>query len=49
VINGKQDVLVGKIQERYGISKEEAQKQLDGWNYSDTTAASDPLRDRKVS
>jgi uncharacterized protein YjbJ (UPF0337 family) len=49
VINGKQDVLVGKIQERYGISKEEAQKQLDGWNYSDATAGSDPLRDRKVS
>jgi uncharacterized protein YjbJ (UPF0337 family) len=49
VINGKQDVLVGKIQERYGISKEEAQKQLDSWNYSDTTVGSDPLRDRKVS
>lgn len=49
VINGKQDVLVGKIQERYGITKEEAQKQLDSWNYSDATVASDPMRDRKVS
>jgi uncharacterized protein YjbJ (UPF0337 family) len=31
VINGKQDQLVGRIQERYGIAKDEAQKQVDGW------------------
>lgn len=29
IIGGKKDVLVGKIQERYGITKEEAQKQAD--------------------
>ena len=29
VISGKKDVLVGKIQERYGLAKEEAQKQVD--------------------
>ena len=29
VINGKQDQLVGRIQERYGIAKEEAQRQID--------------------
>jgi len=29
VIKGKKDQLVGKIQERYGIAKEEAQKQVD--------------------
>ena len=28
VINGKQDQLVGKIQERYGLTKEEAAKQF---------------------
>lgn len=28
-IAGKRDVMVGKIQERYGIAKEEAEKQLD--------------------
>ena len=28
-IAGKRDQLVGRIQERYGIKKEEAQKQLD--------------------
>lgn len=29
VIGGKKDILVGKIQERYGITKAEAQKQAD--------------------
>jgi uncharacterized protein YjbJ (UPF0337 family) len=29
VIHGKRDQLVGKIQERYGIAKEEAEKQVD--------------------
>jgi uncharacterized protein YjbJ (UPF0337 family) len=28
-INGKKDQLVGKIQERYGIAKEAAEKQVD--------------------
>jgi uncharacterized protein YjbJ (UPF0337 family) len=28
VINGKQDQLVGRIQERYGVAKDEAQKQV---------------------
>ncbi len=28
VIAGKQELLTGKIQERYGISKEEAEKQI---------------------
>jgi len=29
---GKRDKLVGKIQERYGIAKEEAEKQVDEWS-----------------
>jgi uncharacterized protein YjbJ (UPF0337 family) len=29
VIGGKRDQLIGRIQERYGIAKEEAQKQVD--------------------
>src|ERR1700722_985905 len=29
VIDGKRDVLVGKLQERYGIAKEDAQKKAD--------------------
>jgi uncharacterized protein YjbJ (UPF0337 family) len=32
VIAGKQDQLAGKIQERYGITKEEAVKQVRDWS-----------------
>jgi uncharacterized protein YjbJ (UPF0337 family) len=32
VIAGQRDQLVGKIQERYGISKEQAEKELDQWD-----------------
>lgn len=28
---GKKDQLVGKIQERYGVTKEEAERQVDDW------------------
>lgn len=28
VINGRREELVGKVQERYGIAKEEAEKQV---------------------
>jgi uncharacterized protein YjbJ (UPF0337 family) len=34
VIAGKKDQLVGKIQERYGIAKESAQKQVDEFTSS---------------
>ena len=30
-IAGKKDILVGKIQERYGHSKDEAEKQVDAF------------------
>ena len=30
-VAGKKDNLVGKIQERYGIMKDEAEKQVDEW------------------
>jgi uncharacterized protein YjbJ (UPF0337 family) len=30
-IAGKKDELLGKIQERHGIAKDEAQRQLDDW------------------
>ena len=32
VINGQADQLVGKIQERYGIAREAAQKHVEEWN-----------------
>ena len=31
-ISGKKDELIGKVQERYGISREEAQRQADAWS-----------------
>jgi len=30
-INGKRDQLEGKIQERYGIAKDQARKDIDAW------------------
>ena len=30
-IDGDREILAGKIQERYGIAKEEAHKQIDEW------------------
>jgi uncharacterized protein YjbJ (UPF0337 family) len=32
VINGQHDRLIGKIQEKYGIAREAAQKQVEEWN-----------------
>ncbi len=30
-INGQREVLIGKLQQRYGIAREEAQKRTDEW------------------
>jgi len=30
-LNGKREELAGKIQERYGIKKQEAERQIDDW------------------
>ena len=43
VISGKRDQLVGRIQERYGVAREEAERQADafvkGLNEQDEVAA----------
>jgi uncharacterized protein YjbJ (UPF0337 family) len=31
VINGRQDQLEGKIQERYGLAKDQAKKDVEAW------------------
>jgi len=31
VASGKRDQLAGRIQERYGVAKDEAEKQIDAW------------------
>jgi uncharacterized protein YjbJ (UPF0337 family) len=30
-INGSRDILAGKLEEKYGIAKEQANKQIDEW------------------
>lgn len=37
VISGERERLIGKIQERYGIAKDEAEKQVDSWDPSADT------------
>jgi len=39
IINGQNEQLVGKIQEKYGIAKEEAQRQVDDWMRADSRDA----------
>jgi uncharacterized protein YjbJ (UPF0337 family) len=31
VLSGKKDELIGKLQERYGITREQAEKEADEW------------------
>jgi uncharacterized protein YjbJ (UPF0337 family) len=38
VVAGRRDQLAGKIQERYGVAKEEAEKQISTWERSATDA-----------
>jgi uncharacterized protein YjbJ (UPF0337 family) len=38
VIAGKREALVGKLQERYGMAREEAQKKADEWLKSYSSA-----------
>ncbi|MGC4087705.1 MAG: CsbD family protein [Polyangiaceae bacterium] len=30
-LSGKKDVLIGKVQERYGVQKDEAERRIDAW------------------
>lgn len=32
VISGKREKLAGKIQERYGITRDEAERQIESWD-----------------
>ena len=41
-MTGKKDELVGKIQERYGVTRDEAQKEADAWTKDyESSATSD--------
>ncbi len=47
VIAGSKDKLVGRIQERYGIAKDEAQREVDSWNAP--ASERDEERSRRVA
>ena len=32
MLDGKKDTLIGKIQERYGIKRDEAERRVDDWS-----------------
>jgi uncharacterized protein YjbJ (UPF0337 family) len=51
VIEGQKDQLVGRVQERYGIARDEAQRQVDDWNRANADAETDAdlRRERKAS
>ncbi len=49
IIAGQRDLLVGKIQERYGISKDAALKQIDEWSPGIVIDEPQPERGRKAS
>ena len=48
VIAGERERLVGKIQERYGIAKEEAENQIAHWNPPSGPEASRAERDKDL-
>lgn len=50
LIAGKKDELLGKLREKYGITKEEAEKQLEQWiAQASRTSGPEAERERKVS
>ncbi len=44
-LSGKKDELVGKIQERYGITREQATKEADEWARASASELKDETRE----
>jgi uncharacterized protein YjbJ (UPF0337 family) len=49
MINGQSDQLIGRIQERYGIAKAEAQEQVEEWMHSDAEEEEIDVEERRAS
>ena len=47
VIEGKRTELAGRLQERYGYAKDEAEKQIDSWQRGATDAWFEDDRNRR--
>jgi uncharacterized protein YjbJ (UPF0337 family) len=48
-INGHREVLAGKLQEAYGIGKEEAERQIKDWESSVRLAGEEETSQRRVN
>ena len=54
VISGNRDILVGRIQEAYGLTREESERQVRDWERdqpgygTDDDRASEPMKRRKA-
>jgi uncharacterized protein YjbJ (UPF0337 family) len=49
IINGQREILAGKLQESYGITKEEAERQIKDWENSvSESAADDRVTTRRI-
>ena len=49
VIAGNRDKLIGKLQERYGIARQEAEKRADDWYRTHTATSAGETMHRKAS
>jgi len=49
VVAGRRDQLVGKVQERYGVAREEAEKQIAAWQRKATDAWFSDEKDQSVT
>jgi uncharacterized protein YjbJ (UPF0337 family) len=49
VIAGNRDKLLGKLQERYGITKEKAEQEIGQWNMPPAREHDEKMPERKVS
>lgn len=49
VIAGKQDQLIGKIQERYGITREAAEKEVNAWSVPPASKTAGESERRRAS
>jgi uncharacterized protein YjbJ (UPF0337 family) len=47
VISGKREQLLGKLQQRYGVAREEAERQVKEWESGNTTIVW--IREREAS
>ena len=49
LVKGKRDELAGRIQERYGVAKDEAERQIDDWTRSTDFETSTSARPGQVA